>query len=318
MGFQSHDFEKEWDGLEPEQPKIARRSWRWVVGLVLLLVGVCVVGAVLLVRQFLARTADATQPVVVPTSPVQVEVTTAGSDIILAPTVTPRGNTDDAPVDVPVGEGNVDVARVNESLRIDGDLADWPDVEVVQSAFRVYNVEGWDGSADLTAVWHVTWDNDFLYFGVEMTDDVHVQTQTGNQIFRGDSVDIQLDTDRVGDYAPRLSPDDFQVTVSPGNFSDLPPSVFLFRGTSDNQILDAPGQHSILVAAQQVEGGYILETAVPWRDLAMTPREGLVLGAALNGNDNDTVGTAVQEVMMSHVATRTLRNPTGWGTLTLK
>jgi hypothetical protein len=42
------------------------------------------------------------------------------------------------------------------------------------------------------------------------------------------------------------------------------------------------------------------------------------MGVALNANDDDVPGTAVQEVMMSHVSTRTLRNPTGWGTLTLK
>jgi hypothetical protein len=48
------------------------------------------------------------------------------------------------------------------------------------------------------------------------------------------------------------------------------------------------------------------------------PEPDLIVGVALNANDNDTPGTAVQEVMMSHVATRTLRDPTGWGTLTLK
>ena len=315
MGFQQHDFEKEWQGLEPEQPKAAGRSWRWAVGLVLLLVGFCIVGAVFAVQRFLERTATDTPIISVPTSPVELEEAAGEEpDINLAPTVTPRGNEDE----IPVGTGNVDVVRVDNPLQIDGDLGDWPETKTVQSSFRVYNVEGWDGTADLTAVWHIAWDNEYLYFGVEMTDDVHVQTQTGNQIFRGDSVDIQLDTNRNGDYVPRLSPDDFQVTVSPGNFGDLPPSAFLFRGTSDNRILDAPGQHNILAAAQQVQDGYILETAVPWHDLATTPEEGLVIGAALNGNDNDTPGTAVQEVMMSHIATRTLRDPTGWGTLTLK
>jgi hypothetical protein len=65
-------------------------------------------------------------------------------------------------------------------------------------------------------------------------------------------------------------------------------------------------------------GGYILEAAVPWSDLSLTPQEGLVIGIALNANDNDTPGPAVQEVMMSHVSTRTLTDPRGWGTLTLK
>jgi hypothetical protein len=62
----------------------------------------------------------------------------------------------------------------------------------------------------------------------------------------------------------------------------------------------------------------VLEAAVPWRDLEKVPEPDLIVGVALNANDNDTPGTAVQEVMMSHVATRTLRDPTGWGTLTLK
>lgn len=316
MGFQPHDFEKDWEGLEPEQPQGAGRSWRWVVGLVLVLVGVCIVGAVMVVQQFLARTAVTNPPVIVPTSPVQLEETTDEEpDLELAPTVTSASG---EPVGPPIGIGNVDVVRVNDRPNIDGDLGDWPQVAVAPSAYRVYAAEGWDGTEDLTAVWYVAWDTDYLYFGVEVTDDVHVQTQTGNQIFRGDSVDIQLDTDRIRDYAPSLSPDDFQVTVSPGNFADLPPSAFLFRGTSEGQILDAPGRHSILVAARQTEEGYVLETAVPWIDLETAPSRDLVLGAALNANDNDTPGTAVQEVMMSHVATRTLRDPTGWGTLTLK
>ena len=316
MGFQPHDFGKEWEGLEPTQPEGKRQGCSWVLGLVVVLIGICVVGVVLIAQRFSARTAVTEPPVIVPTSPVQVEEEiTEEPDLELAPTVTSVG---EEVVQPPIGNGNVEAVRVGEALTIDGDLTDWPQVDVVPSAFRVYTVEGWNGTADLTAIWHVAWDNDYLYFGVEVTDDVHVQTQTGNQIFRGDSVDIQLDTDRAGDYAPRLSPDDFQVTVSPGNFADLPPSAFLFRGTNENQILDAPGRHSILVAARRVGDGYILETAVPWRDLETVPSRDLVLGAALNANDNDTPGTAVQEMMMSHVATRTLRDPTGWGTLTLK
>jgi len=316
MGFQPHDFEKEWQGLEPEQPPETGRSWRWVAGLILVVMGACLIGAVLVVQRFLERTAATQPPVVVPTSPVQSEATTETPGLNLAPTVTTVSN--EALEQPPIGAGNVDVTRVDQPLRIDGSLTDWPEIGTMTSAFRVYNAEGWDGSADLTAVWHLAWDSDNLYVGVEVTDDIHVQTQTGNQIFRGDSVDMQLDTDRATDYAPRLSPDDFQVNLSPGNFTDLPPSAFLFRGTDDNQILDAPGQHSIVVAAQPVEGGYVLEAAIPWRDLEKVPEPDLIVGLALNANDNDTPGTAVQEVMMSHVATRTLRDPTGWGTLTLK
>ena len=38
----------------------------------------------------------------------------------------------------------------------------------------------------------------------------------------------------------------------------------------------------------------------------------------LNANDNDTSGTAVQEIMKSHVPSRTLTDPSSWGSLTLQ
>jgi hypothetical protein len=129
---------------------------------------------------------------------------------------------------------------------------------------------------------------------------------------------MQFDTERNADFGPGLSPDDYQITLSPGNFADLPPSAFRFQGTENGRILDAPGRHQVSVAAQETSEGYTLEAAIPWTDLNLTPRPGLVIGLALNANDNDVPGTAVQEVMMSHVAGRTLTDPTSWGTLTLE
>jgi hypothetical protein len=325
MGFQPHDFDEEWRGLEPEQPEQQQRSGVWIgVVVAVFFVGVCLVGAFLLVRQFLDRTGDGGGPVAVPTSPVEEEIVeeedeaTEEPDLGLAPTVTPANEDGGEVEQPPIGAGTVAVVRLSGSVKIDGDLSDWPEITTVTSAYRVFAAESWDGSEDLTAVWHLTYDDTNLYIGVDVTDDTHVQTQSGNQIFRGDSVDIQFDTDRAGDYAAQLSPDDYQITLSPGDFGGLPPSAFRFQGTADNRILDAPGGHHVTVAAQATERGYVLEAAIPWSDLNVTPEAGFVMGVALNANDDDVPGTAVQEVMMSHVSTRTLRNPTGWGTLTLK
>ena len=73
-----------------------------------------------------------------------------------------------------------------------------------------------------------------------------------------------------------------------------------------------------MVAARQMAQGYHLEAAIPWQDLSLSPTPGLVIGLALNVNDNDTPGTAVQEVMKSHVATRAFQDPSSWGSLTLR
>jgi hypothetical protein len=169
----------------------------------------------------------------------------------------------------------------------------------------------------VTATWRLWWDNSNLFVAVQVEDDTHVQTQTGNQIFKGDSVSLQIDSDLAGDFGPELSPDDYQINLSPGDFASIAPSTFRFQGTSNGGTVDAPG-HSIALAAQQTGQGYSLEAAIPWQDIDLTPAAGLVIGAAFNVNDNDSPGTAVQEVMKSHITTRAFRDPTSWGSLTLR
>jgi hypothetical protein len=317
------DFADEWGNLTPEQTP---SGYGWVLWLgvalvALCLIGVCLVGAYLFISQAQRRaTVVPPPPLIIPTSPFTLtrtaEAQVATADPLFAPTATlPQAGSTTAP---PVGPGNVEAIQLSAPPTIDGNLAEWAAVNTYQSAFRVYSASSWDGTDDLTAMWRLVWDNNALYIGVAVTDDIHVQTQTGNTIFRGDSVDIQFDTDRAGDFGPRLSPDDFQITLSPGDFAGLSPTAFRYRGTIDDQILDAPGGHHVTVAAQQTDQGYNLEAAIPWSDLELTPTAGAVIGLALNANDNDTPGTAVQEVMMSHVAGRTLTNPTTWGTLTLQ
>jgi hypothetical protein len=231
------------------------------------------------------------------------------------PTVTLQGG---GGVPAPSTGSNVDAVQLTSPPTIDGNLGDWGGQLSYVSAFRVFNAPGWNGTEDLTAVWQLGWDSNNLYIAVDVTDDTHVQIEDGNQIFRGDSVDIQFDTDRQGDFGAELSPDDIQITFSPGDFATMPPSAFRFQGRPNGDILDAPGGHQVIIGAVKTATGYTLEASIPWSNLNLTPQAGLVIGIALNASDNDTPGTAVQEVMMSHVSTRTLTDPRGWGTLTLK
>ena len=229
-----------------------------------------------------------------------------------APTLTPTT----LPTATPITASDVVAHRLSSPPIIDGLLAEWKGRPAYLSAFRVYTAPDWNGEESLTAVWYLAWDADNLYLAVDVTDDVHVQTQTGNQVFRGDSVEIQVDTNYTA-RATGLNPAVYQLLFSPGDFQTLPPSAVRLRGNEIGQIRDAPG-HNIIVAARQTASGYTLEAAVPWSDLSLIPRERLVLGFALNANDNDTLGTARQEVMMSNVPTRLLTNPSSWGTLTLR
>lgn len=231
----------------------------------------------------------------------------------LAPTATLPG---DVMTDEPPPPSDVFAPRLAASL--DGELSDWSGVPAYASPYVVFTGDTWDGSDDVAATWQVGWDDIFLYFAAEVIDDSHVQTQSGSLAFRGDSIELQIDSDRAGDFGPSLSPDDFQISLSPGDFAGLPASAWLFQGTPGGDMRDAQAGHGIVVAARRTDGGYVLEGAIPWRDLNLTPAPGLVIGLAVNVNDNDRPGTAAQEMMKSSAAGRRFGDPTTWGTLTLQ
>ncbi|MCA9918806.1 MAG: hypothetical protein KC445_12685 [Anaerolineales bacterium] len=306
----------DWEGLDPTQRGTGSPTMLYAgIGIAVLFgLIVCVVAGYFVWSQFRERTTVDEEPAIVPPTAVVEEAPTEAPEI--APTSTLPATA--VPPQTPLGDGAVEASFTNTPPTIDGNLGDWPGTIVAQSANRVYSVAGWNGSADCTAVWQLSWDNGNLYIAVTVTDDTHVQTASGNQIFRGDSVDMQFDTARDADFGPGLSPDDFQITLSPGDFAGVGPTAFRFQGTASGAILDAPGGNIVTVAAQQTATGYTLEAAIPWSDLNLTPNQGLTIGLALNANDNDTAGTAVQEVMVSHMPNRTLTDPTTWGILTLK
>jgi hypothetical protein len=335
MGYRRDEFDDEWAGF-PEQPERGR-SWPiWLAagGAILLILCLCAAGSFLFYQEFLAEPAEPLAPVLPtitggeltvtvvatpPSLPTSLPPSTsiAFTPIVVATATLPGQATPGQETPPPVSGGNVEAVRLSASPVIDGFLSEWAGAPAYSSAFRVHNAPGWDGTADLTAVWRLAWDESNLYIGVEVTDNIHVQTQSNNQVFRGDSLDMQFDTNRPGDFGDGLSPDDYQIIFSPGDFAALPEAAFRFRGDEAGRIPDFPG-HNVILKAPKTATGYTLEAASPWQDIGLTPAPGLLLGLALNANDNDTPGTAVQEVMMSHVSTRTLTNPAGWGTLLLR
>lgn len=314
------DLDQMWQGLEPEQPRRSRGPLLVALAAAaFLLLGVCALAYTAMQRResppqglivpppatFVSQVATETAENVVPTATVST-----------APTATLPVTAATATL-FPAADEAVATRRDTPPL-IDADLADWGGFMQFASPYLVYQADGWDGSDDLVAVWQVSWDDDYLFFAFDISDDVHVQNQTGNQIFRGDSIDLQIDTGRAGNFSPVISPDDLQITLSAGDFAVLPPSAFRFQGTADNEMRDAPGGHNILVAARPSASGYVLEAAVPWQDLNMTPYAGLVIGLAVNVSDNDRPGTAVQEIMKSSAPNRRFGDPTTWGTLRLE
>jgi hypothetical protein len=327
MNISPQDFKDEWKELEPQQPRPSRSGfWVALAAAAFLLLGVCALTSFLWQRGALAQVGlpgdeptpapgDATAGAGANATPLGEATAVSEATAEIAATVTVPGTTA-PPTPLPVTD--IVVGRMLAPATLDAEAAEWAGVGAIPSAYRVFAAPEWDGSDDLDVSWQLAWDPENLYGFVTVVDDSHVQTQAGNSAFRGDSVELQIDTERDADFGPGFSPDDFQISLSPGDFQSIPPSAFRFQGTAAGDMLDATTPTFSRAVARPTDTGYVLEFAIPWPDLNMTPSPGLVLGVALNANDNDQPGTAIQEVLKSHVPTRRFSDPTSWGTLTLQ
>ena len=211
---------------------------------------------------------------------------------------------------------SVTATHMSTAPTIDGDWNDLPSKEYA-AEIVVYGAANWTGRADLAASFKIGWDATYLYLGVKVSDDVYVQNATGENLFKGDSLEILLDTDVSADfYVTTSSPDDFQLGISPGrpNVSGAK-EAYLWQPTN---IAGSRSQVKIASSRNDAEGITRVEVAVPWTLFGVTPAAGDHYGFAFSVSDNDNPSDNVQQSMVSNVKTRALTNPTTWGDLTLK
>ncbi len=179
----------------------------------------------------------------------------------------------------------------------------------------VYGSGQWLGAADSSARFKVGWNNDFLYFAAWVTDDVYVQEATGYNLYKGDSIEILVDSSLPGDYdVNQLNSDDFQLGISPGKGG---------VGLSSESYLWFPkgqqGDRTTVVqsAAMAADGGYVIEAAIPWGMFGLVPVNGKRYGFAFSVSDNDVIGSQIQQSMVSSSSQRGLTRPKTWGELYL-
>jgi hypothetical protein len=196
---------------------------------------------------------------------------------------------------------------------IDGDLSEWEGT-TYSSQQIVFGASNWTGTSDASAQYSAAWDDTNLYIGVIITDDAHVQVSRGRFMYKGDEIEIQLDTDLAGDFTSSvLSADDYQIGLSPGNFSNLGKEAYRWFPRSVEGYLTSPA-----FSAKKTSTGYNLEARIPWVIFGITPADDARFGFALSISDNDLAGSSVQQSMVSSVSTRKLTDPTTWGTLVLE
>ncbi len=220
------------------------------------------------------------------------------------------------PPDARTGNGpSLIIPRCAVSMTIDAAETDWiiqPGVSRFALDSVTYGAGEWLGTADLSGYVRLCWNDDGLFVYVEVTDDVHVQNQQGETSWKGDEVELVFDSDLRGDFYNAVwNGDDIQLGLSPGNFADLPPTSVRYHPT-----INRPA--GIELTARQLAGGrgYVLEAKISWGELAVTPQAGLNVGLCLALSDNDHIGTAQQDTMVSHCSRLRVSDPTTWVTAT--
>jgi hypothetical protein len=186
----------------------------------------------------------------------------------------------------------VEVAQVAQSPVIDGvlDEAAWNlSIPVRKLA---------TGTVNNTATYGVLWDATYLYVGARVLDaDLF---NDSDQVFQDDAVEVFLDVNNnSGPYDTR----DNQIIKG---YND--PALFIAKSFSG----------TILHKTTNIDGGYVVELAIPWAGLGVTPGNGLTLGFDLGVDDDDNGGNTREGQQVWAGSSANFNNTSGFGDLVLK
>ncbi|MBI3318017.1 MAG: hypothetical protein HYZ90_02570 [Candidatus Omnitrophica bacterium] len=190
--------------------------------------------------------------------------------------------------------------RAPPGVALDGEIGEWagaPWYTVNQRTQVVYGAGAWAGAHDLSCKIAAGWDEEALYLALDVTDNALVQEKRGAEMWEGDHAELWLDMDLDGDYSEAVnSSDDFQLGLSPGDFGQLKPEVFVWVPSVDPKSLA-----QVQIAARKQPFGYTLEVRLPAKFLFQT------LGKRVGVEPKDPQGTrrqvipAVEGILQSQV-----------------
>ncbi|MEW6097138.1 MAG: DPP IV N-terminal domain-containing protein [bacterium] len=180
-----------------------------------------------------------------------------------------------------VGKGEVfEAKRPKGGIVIDGMLREWVDVKKVainKKEYVTYNPSNWQGKDDLSAIAMVQGDDKNLYLAIGVKDDNFVQPFTGDNILKGDHLELWFETPK-GIY---------QLGISPGDFKQIKPEVVLWlpRVPTKNKQQILKG---IEVASKKRKKDYTIEAKIPLAPLGISSifNDSIGFTIALSDTDN--------------------------------
>lgn len=174
-----------------------------------------------------------------------------------------------------------------ENITIDGNFNDWnvvPDLELpLENCMEVGVIVS---ENDFGITYRFAWDENYLYMFARVIDDqIITKEKKLNKIWKDDCLELFIDPQN--DKLIWGHQWDYQIGFSPPSDRTDPRMWAWFQGKSPEGV--------DIVYKQFQEGelkGYIIEAAIPWKFLGITPEEGVVFGfsPAAHDRDNDKFG----------------------------
>jgi hypothetical protein len=191
---------------------------------------------------------------------------------------------------------------------IDGDLGEWqnsaPTFVLDRADQSVAGEKGWKSKDDLSARVWLAWRQEDLYIAADVRDDVLKQSQRGSNLWKGDHLELYLDTTPDTDVARTIfGTGQFQLGLSPGNFQKTGDAMFDTKPEAYFYLPAGTSAADVTVAARQTANGYTIEATIPWKSLGIesTPTAGLALPIVVGVSDTDG-NEAAQEKMLAVTA----------------
>jgi hypothetical protein len=120
-------------------------------------------------------------------------------------------------------------SRVSDKPVLDGDFSKWESgtLYLLNKNFQIVDGEDlWKGPSRFSVRVALAWDDENLYFGVDVIDPELYQPFWGRGVQNGDAFRLILDTTLPNAAKPGRLSGVFDLYLSPGNFADVKPSVY--------------------------------------------------------------------------------------------
>ena len=196
-----------------------------------------------------------------------------------------------------------DVWYTDTPLVIDGvpdDLSAYPVFELNQYMNSVAKLENWDKDAKMQ--YQVLWDDHYLYYSIDIKDDVLVQD--GDYNHNDDGLEIWLD----GDNSRKTA---YDGKNDLGIGFKLEPGTGLSRLDmyTWNAAFAAFDPAAVMFASSETQDGLFLEFALPLDSLQIKPQNGYLFAHDIDYNDDDDGGDRDTKCKVFPPVDETWQNP---------